>query len=188
MSRARAIADSLPRVGEYIHIQTDLTGASPPPRGTGWIRLEAGLTGVGEYNEGLLDNESVTGSAPLVEATAEIVDSESPLNGQVVHLLETERRVLRAGSVGTVENDQMQRITGEFTSQGRSQGSQDAIGAFDGSAPIANNWAAGSGASTSNSQAYFFNSTNSPDARASTTTDGETRAKNIGVAVYMRIR
>ena len=178
-------------IGGYVTVQTDLTGAEEPDPAS-HIKLEAGLTGAGDYNEGKLNNESVSGSAPLVEATAEIVDAESPLNGQTVHLLETERRFLRAGEAGTVENDQMQRITGRLAQSrflyDQSGDTYSSDGALDqdfdsgtgGNSPGRDN--------SNDSQAIIFNSADSPDARASSTTDGETRAKNIGVSVYMRIK
>ena len=181
-------------IGGYVTVQTNLTGAEEPDPDT-HIKLEAGLTGTGEYNEGKLDNESVTGSAPLVEATAEIVDAESPLNGQVVNLLETERRFLRAGNAGTVENDQMQRITGELQFRRRTSGGGGPIvefpsGSFDTDREGASSQV---GLQTDtitdqNRDRALFNSANSPNARTSTDTGGETRAKNIGVSVYMRIK
>ena len=177
-----ASSDSGTPIGGYVTVQTDLTGAEEPDPDT-HIKLEAGLTGAGEYNEGKLGSESVTGSAPLVVATAQITDAESPLNGQTVHLLETERRFLRAGNAGTVENDQMQRITGSVNSLNPPFREATYSGVFlegqtgnrfDGSGP---------GGST-----FDFDSSGSPDARTSATTDGETRAKNIGVSAYMRIK
>lgn len=105
-------AGALIGIGQYVVVQEDLTGAEPPPSAN-YIRLEAGLTAAGEYNEGKLTNESVTGSAPLVVATADIDDTDSPMNGQTVHLLMTEDRYIVAGTtVGAVANDQMQQITG----------------------------------------------------------------------------
>ena len=177
-------ADGITPIGGYVIVQTDLVGAAIPD-GDKHIKLEAGLTDSGEYNEGKLNNESVTGSAPLVEATAEIVDAESPMNGQVVHLLETERRFFRAGEAGTVENDQMQRITGETTGRIRwsgsgSAGAEGALSVFD--------IISSSGSGGGDASFLKFDSADSPDARASSTTDGETRAKNIGVSVYMRIK
>ena len=170
-------------IGGYVTVQTDLTGAEEPDPDT-HIKLEAGLTGAGQYNEGKLGSESVTGSAPLVVATAQITDAESPLNGQTVHLLETERRFLRAGEAGTVENDQMQQITGQFDTFSQSLAGA-ASGAFSG-AQLASPVIASGG--SFNRIGIFLDSANSPDARASETTDGETRAKNIGVSVYMRIK
>ena len=181
-------------IGSYVTVQTDLTGAEEPDPNT-HIKLEAGLTGVDEYNEGKLNNESVTGSAPLVVATAEIVDAESPLFGQTVHLLETEERFLRAGQAGRVQDDQMQRITGEISSidnNATNVGLADArglIGAFSGETPAARAFTSQIGGVERSTQGKtLFNSASSPDARASSTADGETRAKNIGVSVYMRIK
>ena len=179
-------------IGGYVTAQTDLAGAEEPDPNT-HIKLEAGLTGAGQYNEGKLGSESVTGSAPLVVATAEIVDAESPLNGQVVHLLETERRFLRAGEAGTVENDQMQRITGDTqqqTNRGVFRDRPNDGGALQSPAQgyISYSTSTQNTFGTNSFAGLFFNSANSPDARASNTTDGETRAKNIGVSVYMRIK
>ena len=174
-------------IGSYVTVQTDLTGAEEPDPKT-HIKLEAGLTGESDYNEGKLDNESVSGSAPLVEATAEIVDSESPLNGQTVHLLETERRFLRAGEAGTVENDQMQRIAGTIDARGLRTGSTASF-TSSGALDLQQGEFSGLGSGTTESSGLLtLNSANSQDARASDTTDGETRAKNIGVSVYMRIK
>ena len=193
--RARHTGDNIAEtpIGGYVTVQTDLTGAEEPDPAS-HIKLEAGLTGAGDYNEGKLNNESVSGSAPLVEATAEIVDAESPLNGQTVHLLETERRFLRAGESGTVENDQMQRITGDYNQnmvgpRSTTVGDPPTFnGAFSSSVWSVNTRDYADGTNTRPETDMFFNSANSPGARASGTTDGETRAKNIGVSVYMRIK
>ena len=174
-------------IGGYVTVQTDLTGAEEPDPDT-HIKLEAGLTGAGEYNEGKLGSESVTGSAPLVVATAEIVDAESPLNGQTVHLLETERRYLMPGtSPGSVANDQMQQITGgigsgEFVFPYNSPASADARGVFLGSFGVADSTSSGAG--TSVGLSVEFDSADSPGAR----TGDHTSVKHIEIAVYMRIK
>ena len=149
------------------------------------------LTANDAYNDGLLINEVVSGSAPLVEAEAEI--AVGPLTGQVVPLINTEQRFLRAGASGTKQMDQMQRVTGGIRENangimGRSSsaGNYTIAGAFeetqirtDGS-----QFENGSGGIKLN---IDFDSANSPDARASSTTDGETRPKNITATYYMRI-
>jgi hypothetical protein len=165
-------------------VQDDLAGATVPDPAF-WVKLEAGLTGAGQYNEGKLTNETITGSAPLVEATAEIADPESPLFGQVVHLLETEERFLRAGQAGRVQDDQMQLITGALENNILRHAYPVGVGALN---PIARVTGYGSGGSTGGIIGIDFNSSRSPDARTSETTDGETRAKNIGVSVYLRIK
>ena len=176
-------SDSTP-IGGYVFVQSNLTGAEAPDPER-YIKLEADLTGGGEYNEGKLTNESVSGSSPLVEATAEIADSESPLFGQVVHLLETEERFLRAGQAGRVQNDQMQRITGMFRGDGTYRnGSTTTSGAFSNSSSGVSSFSG----NNPNGTQFNFNSANSVNSRTSSTNSGETRAKNIGVSMYMRIK
>ena len=134
------------------------------------------LTANDSYNDGLLINEVVSGSAPLVEAEAEI--AVGPLTGQVVPLINTEQRFLRAGVSGTKQMDQMQRITGRVANR-----SEDgANGAFSYEARTTRPLGSGVSAGPVN-----FDSANSPDARASSTTDGETRPKNITATYYMRV-
>jgi len=68
-----------------------------------YIILSAGLTGPGEYNEGALDNEVVTGSDPVIVAKADIALEDSPLLGTTVDLINTSRAFLRpAESVGAI--------------------------------------------------------------------------------------
>lgn len=176
-------------IGVPIPLQSNITGVTAPPTNQAYryILLTAGETGSGKYNNGVLGSESVTGSAPLVQATATITLSGSPINGQSVRLINSERRVLRAGSTGTVENDQMQQITGEIRS---GMHAAAAIGMLNTPAgaisniPSINN-AYPSPASTSViADGISFDSANSPNARTGT----ETRAKNIGVEYYMRIK
>lgn len=146
-----------------------------------YIKLSAGLTGSGEFNEGLLTNESVSGSAPLVEATAEI--ATGPLQGETIHLINTEEAFLRARETsGVLQMDQMQRITGEWTSlRTRFEGSSSgAITVSD----LSQGSATSGGA---DGLLFKFDSANSPDARTSSTTSGETRSKNVSGTAYMRI-
>ena len=177
---------SIGPIGSYVMVQEDIVGATVPSHEL-YIKLEAGLTGAGQYNEGKLTNETITGSAPLVEATAKIADPESPLFGQIIHLLETEERFLRAGQAGRVQNDQMQRLTGTIQARGNSSVDSSRAGVFISSSYDYDAYWIGSVSSLSRNS-IRFDSTNSPSARTSATTDGETRAKNIGVSVYLRIK
>src|SRR5690606_3715856 len=45
------------------------------------IILTAGLTGAGQYNEGILTDETVTGSDPTITATAVVSLAGSPMDG-----------------------------------------------------------------------------------------------------------
>lgn len=93
-------------IGSLIAANSGVTGFSAPPKDKAYryILLTAGQTGSGAYNNGILTSETVSGSAPNVSATAVISLSGSPLNGSTVRLLNTERRFIRPGSPGTLEN------------------------------------------------------------------------------------
>lgn len=79
-----------------------------------YVLCTAGQTGSGGYNEGVLINESVTGTAPLVMASAKVSLTGSPMDGITIPLINTERRFVGAGEVEALENDSMQRILGTF--------------------------------------------------------------------------
>lgn len=62
-----------------------------------YIILTAGLDGAGQYNEGVLTDETVTGSDPTITATATVSLAGSPMNGQTIDLINTSRVFLRPG-------------------------------------------------------------------------------------------
>ena len=170
-------------IGGTVMVQTHLTGAEEPDPEM-YIKLEAGLTGVGGYNEGKLTNENVSGSAPLVVATAEISDSESPMFGQVVNLWMTEGRYPKPGTTpGTVAFDQMQQITGFVSQHIPREPGISFDGAFSGSS-VSVHSPFGTVGSGYRVISLDFDSANSPNARTSDTTD----VKHEQVAVYLRIK
>ncbi|UZZ12460.1 hypothetical protein NDO41_08280 [Ectopseudomonas mendocina] len=162
-------------------IQTHLTGVPVPPTDNPNYRYIK-LTASDSYNTGVLTSESVSGSAPLVQATAVINLPGSPMNGQTVRLINTERRVLRAGSSGTVEADAMQNITGSITNQQQITSLPIvASGAFGKSAvtsTIASR--SGTGAQIDALSVDF-------DASRVARTANENRVKSLGVDYLMRI-
>lgn len=171
-----------------------ITGA-PIPSNSGaakYIRLTAGQSGAGGYNEGLLTDEQVSGSAPLVEADAEI--ATGPLAGQRVPLINTEGAFIRPGiSSGDLQFDQMQRLTGTFGIR-RSEAGGLSETTFNTSGAISNGGVGSSNVSrlsttspTDTVRLVNFNSADSPNARVSSTTSGETRPKNRQATYYMRI-
>jgi len=90
-------------VGEVFYLWDHLSGVDEPDNSgdATYIRLTANDS----YNNGLLENESVSGSAPKVVATAQI--ATGPLQGQTVHLINTEQSFLRArGTSGALQFDQ----------------------------------------------------------------------------------
>src|SRR5690606_31511100 len=120
---------------------------------------------------------------PLVEATAKISDAISPMNGETIHLINTERRVLRAGMSGTAEDDAIQNLQGEA---GIYAGSNtglvaSASGVFTATDGPRNETATLSGTGPRYRNLGF-------DASLIARTDDETRAKNIGADYFMRIR
>lgn len=155
-------------VGGYVFVQSDLGGAAEPDSAY-FIRLSAGLTGAGQYNEGKLTSESVSGSAPYVDATAVIADAGSPLNGQTVRLLETERRFLRAGSPGTLQDDAL-----------KSHYHQYYINVQHGDGQVVSGESLTAGIQVGGKRRYVD--------RTEFAGDTETRPRNIGAAVYMRIK
>lgn len=90
-------------------IATSPWAFTPPIRITSkyrYIQLTAGLAGAGQYNEGALGSEVVSGSSPNVSATATIILAGSPLAGAAIRLINTEERFLRAGGPGTLQDSQ----------------------------------------------------------------------------------
>jgi hypothetical protein len=175
----------LKAIGEPFAIWDHISGC-PIPSNAGsakFIKLTAGLTGTGGYNQGLLTAESVSGSSPLVQATAEI--TAGPLAGQIVPLINTEGAFVRPGtSSGSLQLDQMQRITGDVR-RIHIDSSDVGNGALSLPTTDARDFAAGGNAMRRG--VMFFDSANSPDARVSATTTGETRPKNRQATYYMRI-
>ena len=164
-----------PPVGMPFPLWDNLTGVSAPDNsGTAkFIRLTAGLTGTGDYNEGLLTSESVSGSAPLVTATAQIVGGD--LDGETVHLINTEESFLRARTTsGVLQQDQMQSHAHKLLGRGHAADTG-----------IANEFGGGSSVTIEGAQAIFepieLSGFGTP--RAGT----ETRSKNVSATYYMRI-
>lgn len=81
-------------------------GAAEPPadRDYRYVKLSA----TDAYNTGVLTGEVITGVAPLVVAYARITLAGSPIYGNTIYLVNTERRYIRPGMAGSIENDQMQ--------------------------------------------------------------------------------
>lgn len=162
-------------IGGYIAIADDIVGVPVPSTSSNAYRYIK-LTAADSYNTGVLTSESVSGSAPLVDATAVINLAGSPINGRTVRLINTERRVLRAGASGTVENDQLQGFL-----------FGDGAGAYLSRLTLITYGAGGTATA-------HLGSLGNALPRVSDTVNGtpraglETRSKNIGVTVYMRIK
>ena len=87
-------------------------------------------------------------------------------------------------AVGAKQEDQMQRITGAFDIDSQSR-AISGTGSFSiGTIPTSQGAASGS---FSGVREFTFNSADSPNARASSTTDGETRPYSIGVQWIIKV-
>lgn len=147
-------------IGEPFAVWDHITGCPLPSNDATatFIKLTAGEDGVGEYNEGLLTSESVSGTAPDVVATAVISHAPSPMNGQTVKLINSSRQFIRPGASGTEQDDQFAAHTHSIG------GIIDYVGAGNGRT-VGNNATVSSGS----------------------TGGDETRPRNIGATYYMRI-
>ena len=170
-------------IGETFNLATHLTGIVEPSNNLSdakFVKLTAGLDGAGQFNEGLLINETITGSGPTIEITAEI--ATGPLAGNIIHLINSENRYLMPGeNSGAVADDQMQQITaGASQFFSASSGLTNVGGAFSWSTTATNT---GGGGNVQRRVRLTFNSANSPDAR----TGDHTNVKHIQATYYMRI-
>jgi hypothetical protein len=180
-------------IGGTLTLPTHLAGVDVPPTNSSkfrYILLTAGLDGVGQYNETILTGETVTGSAPLVVATAVINLAASPIDGLTVNLLNSEGRYIKPGTTsGAVANDKMQRITGDTSTQSdqgviRTDAAQPSGSDLKGAFSIGSNtYPFRVGTGTGTSRGLDFDSANSPNARTGTSTD----VKNIEYTYYMRV-
>lgn len=172
-------------IGVPIPANMGIAGWAAPPRDKAYkyIVLSAGQTGAGGYNQGLLTGESVTGSAPNINATATISVAGSPLNGGVVTLLNTSREYLRPGNIAVQEGSQNASHVHTYTDPTHGHNLSIFIGST------------GTGAAFN--QAAVVASEN-PTSRGSTTSSGvgitiqasggdEARPRARGVNYYMRV-
>lgn len=177
-------------IGVPLPIFSHITGISLPAKDQAYryVLLTAGEDGSGEYNEGILTSESVSGSSPEVSATAVISLSGSPINGQTIRLINSERRFLRAGLPGTLQDS--------ANKQHNHTGSANSAGAHTHQTQFgtASNRQSGSGDWNNVAQTGSFGAnTSSAGAHTHTLTidnqgESEARARNIGVDYIMRIK
>lgn len=159
-------------VGVLVPLMDNSTVPAPSRSSTAYKYIR--LTASDGYNSPILVSESITGTAPLVIATGVVSLADSPLNGVRINLINTERRVLRAGLPGVVEQDALQNITGSF---GGGEASPSTIGAFSNGAQFGT-----VGPGGSNRNVINF------DASLVARTSSETRVKSMGVTYYLRVK
>ncbi|MFW9266521.1 hypothetical protein ACLK1G_04910 [Pseudomonas sp. NR3] len=137
------------------------------------------LTAADSYNAGALVSESVSGTSPLVVATGVVNFAGSLFNGLTINLINTERRVIRAGLPGVTETDQIQ---GHWHDYWYASGGRDGSTFSDG-------FNAAATTKDSRGPTYARVRDAISDGVNGTPRIGlETRAKNIGATYYMRIK
>jgi len=165
-------------IGVPIAVWTQFAGATQPPTDQAYRYVK--LTASDAYNAGVLTGENISGSAPLVIATAVVSLAGSPISGVTVSLINTERRVLRAGSTGVAEQDALQ---GHLHYRNTSASNE-----------LANITAGGpyldpAGGGSRNLLGYSTTGGAVTDgANGTPRTAIETRAKSIGATYYMRVK
>jgi hypothetical protein len=168
-------------IGELYSVDESMPGADVPPTNDARFRfakLTAGLTGAGQYNNGVLTTENVSGSAPLVSATALISLTGSPLNGRTIRLINTEGRYIRPGtSPGSIEQDAFQGHIHDTLIL-------NTASAAGSSAGIANANSAGS----SNTISARTGTPIADGTNGTPRTASETRVKGLQHSQYMRVR
>lgn len=161
-------------IGEEVWLDDSNPAVEIPPTDNSlfrYIKLTAGENGSGGYNEGVLINESVSGSAPLIEATAEVNLPDSPFHGQTVRLLNTERRFVRAGESGAAQDD-------AFQGHGHESRSASFVGGSGSRFVTGDSWTR---------QDVTFDEGRVDKGFGTPRIADENRPRNIGRTVYMRI-
>jgi hypothetical protein len=164
-------------VGELYAVDTSLPGVDIPPINDPrfrYVELTAGKTGAGSYNNGAMDTEMISGSAPLVNATAVVRLAGSPLVNTGIRLINTERRFLRPGSAGALQDDAMEQ---HFHSRNTAGANEVTVREGTGYTDL--------GAGTTR-QLIVTPQTGLVASAHRTST--ETRPRNVGATYYMRIK
>lgn len=163
-------------IGVPIPLLDNLVGVAAPPTDKGYRYIK--LTASDAYNTGVLTGQSVSGAAPLVVATAVISLSGSPINGSTVHLINTERRFLRAGEAGVLQTDAVQDHNHSMVRYAQyAVGTPAAQGVVGRSGDVAVN------PYNTGAESRISDGAGGPSVRAA----DETRSKNIGATFFMRV-
>lgn len=160
--------------------------AAPSNAGTAkFIKLTAGLTGVGQYNNGLLGSESVSGTAPNVLATAEIL--VGPATGETIYLVNSMEAFMRPRTTsGTLQAGEVQGHTHTGTTDSAGAHNHDLVrqsgfGSGPTSRLVRENVANGSDEPTTSAPPHAHGFT------TDSTGGDETRPRNVSQSMYLRI-
>jgi phage-related tail fiber protein len=165
---------------------TELT----PPGTVIWYAANAAPTGYLKANGAAVSRTTYAALFTAIGTTFGAGDGSTTfalpdLRGEFIRGWDDGRAVDSGRAFGSAQLDQMQRITGQFTpiSGERFDSNTSATGALSVvivSGSDITNGASGTGG------AIGFNSANSPDARVSSTTAGETRSRNVALLACIK--
>lgn len=174
-------------VGEIIYLDDSIAGVAVPPTNDPGFRYVR-LTAAHAYNSGVLSGETVSGSAPLVVATAVVNLAGSPINGRTIRLLNTEGRITRpSASAGALQDDALQQFAAVLDLRRLDAGGSlvtgwsGAASQNPGSGPAQSRIPSEGGAVLSSDRLTIDPSI------GSARTSNETRMRNVGVTAFMRI-
>lgn len=183
-------------LGMILGLDMGLAAFTPPPRDKTYryLLLSAGATGSGQYNEGIVTGEAVSGAWPVVNATGVVNLAGSPFNGLTIRMINTERRFIRPGSPGSFQDS-------AFTSHNHSGNTADS-GYHDHelTSEVWSNQASAGGSNyvQPSGSGYFNNNiggrrvfgagSHSHSFNTSFSGAEETRPRNFGVNFYIRIK
>jgi microcystin-dependent protein len=145
----------------------------------GWLKANGAAVSRTTYSD-LFAEIGTTYGAGDGSTTFELPD----MRGEFPRGWDDGRGVDSGRSFGTAQLDQMQRITGKTGLVW--QRDSDTAGAISTDATAANRDRDSAPGVNSSRQDIFFDSANSPDARTSATTAGETRARNVALLACIK--
>lgn len=174
-------------IGVPIPVWRHLGDETVPPRDKAYRYIK--LTASDAYNAGVLSSEIVSGSEPLLLATAVVSLAGSPFNGRTVSLINTERRVLRGAEASgellfdAVQGHAHMQAVGEDGVNGNTPNTSNT---FDGGLTSGNVGIRRSTGPVLN--AVTIRGAITDGASGALRSGGETRAKSISVTYYLRIK
>lgn len=163
-------------------------GMSTAP--TGWLKANGAAISRTTY-AALFTAIGTTYGAGDGSTTFNIPD----LRGEFPRGWDDGRGVDSGRAFGSAQTDQLQRITGQFTGSLLTTNSGTAVANKAGAFNVSPTWAISeqtglnlyqTGQGSGVSQRYGFDSGASPDARVSSTTSGETRARNVALLACIK--
>ncbi|EJL6425920.1 hypothetical protein NMS13_001369 [Vibrio cholerae] len=171
-------------IGLPFALELHIPGVEPPPTDNPEIRYIK-LSSNDLYNDGILINEVVTGTAPVLSVTAEIDFPSSPIHGQRIELRNTSKVFSRPGTnSGVVIGDTIRNFTATINT---GVGAASDGGAFSSASGIAQ-------LGTANSRSFLRDSTatgRSPDvsldASRQLPTSNQVQPIHIEEPYFMRI-